>query len=81
MRGVVAGFVACWWWGRPLRLAGSVLVSLALAGCGTGTAIKQTILGSDGPQLGTSIDVTGFLGGVAADEPEAGADRQADSGP
>jgi gamma-glutamyltranspeptidase/glutathione hydrolase len=57
--------------GRPLRLASSVLVSLALAGCGTGTAIKQTILGSGGPQLGTSIDVTGFLGGVAADEPEA----------
>jgi gamma-glutamyltranspeptidase/glutathione hydrolase len=56
--------------GRPVRVAGSALICLTLVGCGAGTAIKQTILGS-GPQLGTSTEISGFLGGVAADEPEA----------
>jgi gamma-glutamyltranspeptidase/glutathione hydrolase len=46
------------------------LVSLALAGCGAGTAIKQTIVGAP-PQFGAPTDLTGFLGAVVADEPEA----------
>jgi gamma-glutamyltranspeptidase/glutathione hydrolase len=46
------------------------LISLALAGCGAGTAIKQTIVGAP-PQFGAATDLNGFIGAVAADEPEA----------
>jgi gamma-glutamyltranspeptidase/glutathione hydrolase len=55
---------------RPatFRFAVSLATSFALAGCGTFGAVKKTVLGSDdsGPKI-----LTGFIGGVAADEPRA----------
>lgn len=50
----------------PLILAATAILS----GCSTAGSIKDTLLGT-GPQAGTPGYVTGFLGGVAADEPRA----------
>ena len=52
----------------PFRLCVSLMTSLALAGCGAVGAVKKTVLGSDdnGPKV-----LSGFIGGVAADEPRA----------
>jgi gamma-glutamyltranspeptidase/glutathione hydrolase len=50
------------------RVAVSFATSLSLAGCGAVGAVKKTVLGSDdgGPKI-----LSGFVGGVAADEPRA----------
>jgi gamma-glutamyltranspeptidase/glutathione hydrolase len=48
-----------------------LLPALALSGCGAAQSVKNTFFGPSGPQTGQLGAVTGFLGGVVADEPRA----------
>ncbi len=54
-----------------LRLWTLLILALALPGCGAVDSVKNTFLGPPGPAPGQLGNVTGFLGGVAADEPRA----------
>ena len=51
-----------------VRFGVALAVSLSLSGCGAVSAVKKTVIGGDdaGPKV-----LTGFIGGVAADEPRA----------
>ncbi len=48
-----------------------LLPALALTSCGAANSLKNTFFGPPGPAPGQIGNVTGFLGGVAADEPRA----------
>ncbi len=52
-----------------LRIAVSLCVSASVAGCGTVGAIKRSVVG--GPDPNTPQVLSGFIGGVVADEPRA----------
>jgi gamma-glutamyltranspeptidase/glutathione hydrolase len=54
-----------------LRAWTLLLPALALTGCGAATSVKNTLFGPPGPQPGQLGAVSGFLGGVVADEPRA----------
>jgi gamma-glutamyltranspeptidase/glutathione hydrolase len=54
-----------------LRAWTLLLPALALTGCGAMSSVKNTFLGPPGPQTGQLGAVSGFLGGVVADEPRA----------
>jgi gamma-glutamyltranspeptidase/glutathione hydrolase len=54
---------------RPLRFGVALMASLAVSGCGTVKAVKNTVLGSD--DNGGAKILGGFIGGVVADEPRA----------
>jgi gamma-glutamyltranspeptidase/glutathione hydrolase len=53
------------------RVALSVVVSCSLTGCGAGAALRSTVMGPSAPQFGVGSTITGFIGGVAADDPRA----------
>ena len=54
----------------PATLA--LLGTLSLAACGTvSSAVNSVVSGGSGPAAGQQGFVSGFLGGVAADEPRA----------
>ena len=55
---------------RPRTIAAAaVAFACVLAGCGTITSVKGLLLGING--TGPDAHLTGFIGGVAADEPQA----------
>jgi gamma-glutamyltranspeptidase/glutathione hydrolase len=54
-----------------LRAWALMAPALALPGCGAGQSIQNTLFGPPAPQVGQVGNITGFLGGVAADEPHA----------
>jgi gamma-glutamyltranspeptidase/glutathione hydrolase len=54
-----------------LRAWTLLLPALALTGCGAVNSVKNTFLGPPGPQTGQVGAISGFLGGVVADEPRA----------
>ena len=56
---------------RRLRAWTLLATALTLPGCGVGTSIQNTLFGPPAPQTGQIGSVTGFLGGVVADEPRA----------
>jgi gamma-glutamyltranspeptidase/glutathione hydrolase len=54
-----------------LRAWTLLMPALALTGCGAANSVKNTLFGAPGPQPGQLGAVSGFLGGVVADEPRA----------
>src|SRR6202034_4641873 len=57
---------------RRLLSVGTFLVLLVLVpGCSTVGKVSDTVLGRGGPQPGQPGYISGFLGGVVADEPRA----------
>ena len=60
---------------RPIlarsRAVVALAVALLLASCGTLSNVGNSLFGSSTPALGQPGHVTGFLGGVVADEPRA----------
>lgn len=57
-------------WRAP-RLTAALAVLAALPGCSTVSSVKDTVLGGGGPAIGQPGYVSGFLGGVVADDPRA----------
>lgn len=53
----------------PARLF--LAATALLSGCSTMKSVQDTVLGTGGPQPGQAGYVSGFLGGVVADEPQA----------
>ncbi|MFL5279890.1 MAG: gamma-glutamyltransferase [Rhodopila sp.] len=56
---------------RATPLTAALALLAALPGCATVNKVSDTLLGTGGPSVGQPGYVSGFLGGVAADEPRA----------
>ena len=56
---------------RATTLTAALALLAALPGCSTVSNVGDTLLGTGGPAIGQPGYVSGFLGGVVADEPRA----------